>query len=202
MAEDCLNISAQLSHVVCGGPIAEQSRFGTIAVLGGGAKGRVGARFCRPAKSFKMTATDDDLITSWRDRVGTLRKRGRVSAASLAVVPASDDLDVRRGRPSAPARLSEQERELWERLIFSRRPGWFIGAEELLESYTTMITQVQRLEAALRKAKPGTGERYEKLVRMHRRSVALASSLATRLRLTPHSKLHKSQPTDGELPVA
>jgi hypothetical protein len=35
-AEDCLNISAQLSRVVCGGPIAEQSRFGTIAVLGGG----------------------------------------------------------------------------------------------------------------------------------------------------------------------
>jgi hypothetical protein len=65
-----------------------------------------------------------------------------------------------------------------------------------------MITQVQRLEAALRKAKPGTGERYEKLTRMHRQSVALASSLATRLRLTPHSKLHKSQPTDGDLPVS
>jgi hypothetical protein len=143
-----------------------------------------------------MTATGDDPIASWQERVGTLRKRGRVSAASLAVVPASDDLDVRRGRPSAPARLSEQERELWGRL------RWFSGAEELLESYVTMITQVQRLEAALRKAKAGTGERYEKLVRMHRQSVALASSLATRLRLTPHSKLHKSQPTDGDLPVA
>jgi hypothetical protein len=35
-AEDCLNISAQLSRVVCGGPIAEQSQFGTTAVLGGG----------------------------------------------------------------------------------------------------------------------------------------------------------------------
>jgi len=35
-AEDCLNISAQLSRVVCGGPVAEQSRFGTTAVLGGG----------------------------------------------------------------------------------------------------------------------------------------------------------------------
>jgi hypothetical protein len=147
-----------------------------------------------------MPTTGDDPIASWQERVGTLRKRGRVSAAALTVVPASE-VDVRRGRPSAPARLSEQERALWEKLIFSRRPGWFSGAEELLESYVTTISQVQQVEAALRKAKPGTGERYQKLVRMHRQSVALAATLATRLRLTPHSKLHKSQPTDGELPV-
>src|SRR6516165_9554573 len=168
-------------------------------------KGRVGARLHGAknpsAKSFEMAATNDDPVACWNERIGSLRKRGRVSAAALTVVPA-DEVDVRRGRPGAPARLSEQERELWERLIFSRRPGWFSGAEELLESYITMITQVHRLEAALRKAKPGTSERYEKLVRMHRQSVALASSLATRLRLTPHSKLHKSQPTDGDLPVS
>jgi hypothetical protein len=29
----------------------------------------------------------------------------------------------------------------------------------------------------------------------------LAASLATRLRLTPHSRLDKTQPTDGNLPV-
>jgi hypothetical protein len=40
------------------------------------------------------------------------------------------------------------------------------------------------------------------LARLHRQSVALAATLATRLRLTPSSKLDKSQPTDGELPVA
>ena len=57
-------------------------------------------------------------------------------------------------------------------------------------------------KAALRKAKPGTGERYQKLARTHRQSVALAASLATRLRLTPSSKLDKRTPTDGELPVA
>jgi hypothetical protein len=36
---------------------------------------------------------------------------------------------------------------------------------------------------------------------LHRQSVALAATLATRLRLTPHSKLGKNQPTDGESPV-
>ena len=148
-----------------------------------------------------MTATDDDPIASWQERVSTLRKRGRVSGAALAVVPA-DEIDVRLGRPPAPERLSDEERELWERLTFSRRPGWFSGAESLLESYVVMVSQVQRLEAVLRKAKPGTSDRYQRLARLHRQSVALAASLATRLRLTPSSKLDKRTPTDGELPVA
>lgn len=147
-----------------------------------------------------MTATDDDLIASWHDRVRTLRKRGRVSGAALTVVPAAE-LDVRVGRPPAPARLSDEERELWEQLTFSRRPGWFGGAESLLESYVTTVSQVRRLEAALRKAKPGPGNRYQRLARTHRQSVSLCATLATRLRLTPHAKLDKSQPTDGDMPV-
>src|SRR5262249_46119147 len=77
---------------------------------------------------------------------------GRVSGAALTVVPAAE-LDVRVGRPPAPERLSDEERELWQRLTFSRRPGWFSGAEAILESYVTTVSQVQRLEAALRKAK-------------------------------------------------
>jgi hypothetical protein len=148
-----------------------------------------------------MTATDDDVIASWQDRVGTLRKRGRVGAAALTVVP-TDELDGRLGRPPAPERLSEEERDLWERLTFSRRPGWFSGAESILESYVVTVSQVQRLEAALRKAKPGTSDRYQRLVRVHRQSVALAASLATKLRLVPSSKLDRRTPQDGELPVA
>ena len=147
-----------------------------------------------------MAETGDDPIASWQDRVGTLRKRGRVGAAALTVVPA-DEIDVRVGRPPAPERLSAEERELWQRLTFSRRPGWFAGAEAILESYVTTVSQVQRLEAALRKVKSGTSDRYQKLVRVHRQSVALAASLATKLRLVPSSKLDRRTPTDGELPV-
>ena len=106
-----------------------------------------------------MAETGDDPIASWQDRVGTLRKRGRVGAAALTVVP-TDEIDVRLGRPPAPERrLSDEERALWEKLTFSRRPGWFSGAESILESYVVTVSQVQRLEAALRKAKPGTSER-------------------------------------------
>ena len=151
-------------------------------------------------KPLEMAETGDDPIASWQDRVGTLRKRGRVGAAALTVVPA-DEIDVRLGRSLAPERLSDEERTLWEKLTFSRRPGWFAGAEAILESYVTTVSQVQRLEAALRKAKPGTSERYQKLVRVHRQSVALAASLATKLRLVPSSKLDRRMPQDGELPV-
>ena len=151
-------------------------------------------------KSLEMAETGDDPIASWQDRVGTLRKRGRVGAAALTVVPA-DEVDIRLGRPPAPERLSDQERQLWERLTFSRRPGWFLGAEAILESYVVTVSQVQRLEAALRKVKSGTSDRYQRLVRVHRQSVALAASLATKLRLVPSSKLDRRTPQDGELPV-
>jgi hypothetical protein len=151
-------------------------------------------------KLLEMAETDDDPIASWQERVGTLRKRGRVSGAALTVVPAAE-LDVRLGRPPAPERLSDKERALWEKLTFSRRPGWFSGAEALLESYVSTVVHVQKIEAALRKAKPGTGDRYQRLARMHRQSVNLCATLATRLRLTPSSKLDKRTPTDGELPV-
>jgi phage terminase small subunit len=147
-----------------------------------------------------MAETDADPIASWNERVGTLRKRGRISTAALSVVP-QDEVDVRRGRPAAPDRLSTPERDLWERLIFSRRPGWFAGAEELLESYCTTVTQLQQIETALRKTKAGTSERYMKLARMHRQVVMLTATLATRLRLSPSTRLDRRTPQDGDLPV-
>ena len=71
----------------------------------------------------------------------------------------------------------------------------------MLETYITLIFQVQQIEVALRKAKPGTSERYQKLARTHRQLATLAAMLATRLRLTPHSRVHKTSPVDGDLPV-
>jgi len=124
-----------------------------------------------------------------------------VSAGALAVVPA-EDIDVRRGRPPAPERLSEAERDLWERVVFSRRPGWFdAGAQTLLESFVVTTIQGEQIEAALRTT-PIDDARYSKLARLHRGNVALAATLATRLRLTPHSRIDKNRPQDGELPVA
>jgi hypothetical protein len=60
---------------------------------------------------------------------------------------------------------------------------------------------LQQIEAAPRRARPGAGKRYLTLARLDRQSAMLAASLGTRLRLTPHSRLDKTQPTDGNLLV-
>ena len=90
-------------------------------------------------------------------------------------------------------------RRSWKHISFPFLP--LRRATELRPKLTT-ASQVRRLEAALRKAKPGPGDRYQRLAQMHRQSVSLCATLATRLRLTPSSKLDKRTPTDGELPVA
>jgi len=118
----------------------------------------------------------------------------------VTVIPA-EGIDVRLGRPLPPERLSEEERQLWDKLTFSRRPGWFSGAETLLESFVVTTIQCEQIEEALRQT-PVTGADYQKLARLHRQSVALAAALATRLRLTPHSRIDKKRPQDGDLPVA
>jgi hypothetical protein len=86
-------------------------------------------------------------------------------------------------------------------LTFSRRPGWFAGAEAILESCVVAVSHVRRIGVALRKAR-SLGARYEKLARLHRQSAALAATLATRLRLTPSARLDKRTLHDGDEPVA
>jgi hypothetical protein len=115
-------------------------------------------------------------------------------------VPA--EVDVRVGRPPAPARLSAPERGLWDRIVLARRPGWFSGGEEVLESYVTAVTQIQGIEALLRTTAPDTGDEYVKLAHTHRQYVALAANLARTLRLVPSTRLDRTRPQDGDLPVA
>jgi hypothetical protein len=43
-------------------------------------------------------------------------------------------IDCTLGRPPAPERLNQSERDLWERLVLARRPRWFDGSEAILEN--------------------------------------------------------------------
>jgi hypothetical protein len=69
-----------------------------------------------------------------------------------------------------------------------------------LESYATKVSQVQRIEAMLRKTKR-TDEQYERLVRMHRQTAMLCASLATKLKLVPSSRLDRRTLEEKEVPV-
>jgi hypothetical protein len=142
----------------------------------------------------KSQAAGDNVVVSWRDRIAN---RGGTAR------PFPVDIDVRQsgGRPPPPERLSVDEAALWEQLVASRRPGWFAGAEAVLETYVLTVVQTRQIEAALRRLKPGTDGRYQKLARLHRQCVAQSSLLAVRLRLTPGARIAWTQPVSGDSPL-
>jgi hypothetical protein len=129
----------------------------------------------------------------------TMRNPGRPTRQVTLVPPT---IDVKLGRPPPPDGFSSAERVLWEKLILSRRPCWFDGAETLLASFVTATIACQRLEAQMRKAHVGVGDRFLKLSRAHRQTAQLAANLATKLRLAPSSKIDKNVAPDGGRPLA
>lgn len=139
-----------------------------------------------------MTRTTDDPVANWQQRVGTLPKRGRISATDLSVVPGGE-VNIRVGRPPAPERLSEPEQDLWRQLLESRRPQWLSGSLEVLETDVVATTHLQRLQPALREAGPA--------MRLHRQTAMLAAFQAVKLRLGPSAKVDKKAPNDGDAPL-
>jgi hypothetical protein len=126
-----------------------------------------------------------------------MRKSGRISAAALA----TPVIDVKAERPPPPGRLTPAEADLWRRLVHSRRPQWFAGAEEILESYIVAAIALQAVEAELRKTPPSAGARYPRCLRIHRQQVSLCAMLATKLRLVPSTRRDKNTPSEGDRPM-
>src|SRR5262249_31887936 len=124
-------------------------------------------------------------------------QRGRPSLASKMTVPIS----VRAERPPPPAELSAAERELWQHLVLSRRPGWFAGSESLLQSFVTATIHCQAIEAELRKMVPRADGPYERLARLHRQAISQCTALARALRLTVNSRLDRNLRHDGDVPL-
>jgi hypothetical protein len=132
-------------------------------------------------------------------RVGLpiMLKRGRISQAELGIAAVPVAIDVRAERVPPPAHFTEQERQLWNQLTAVRRPGWYGGALELLESYCTLSVRCRQLEAALRRL-DAAAPQADRLARQHRQALALAASLAGRLRLTPNSRLDRRLRQEGD----
>jgi hypothetical protein len=119
----------------------------------------------------------------------TLRKRGKKSAASLAVVR----IDARSRRPEPPGRLTAAEKIIWREITEKVRGGWFYSSEPLLEAYVCTLAPQQLLQDCLRAAEPGS-ERHVELLRLQLSVTMLASNLATKLRLTPRSTVDRYTP--------
>jgi hypothetical protein len=119
--------------------------------------------------------------------------RGRKSAASLAVVRMISD-----SRPQPPEELTEEQAEEW--LAVTRRmPADFFPREvhPLLSAYCRHILSFRHLSKLIDEFKPtwlaeaGGLERLDRLGKMRDREGRALSSAATRLRLTPQSRMHQ-----------
>lgn len=112
--------------------------------------------------------------------------RGRDSASELSVVPIGEA-----ERPVPPNTLSEEEKLLWRKVVNSLPPGWIRPeAESLLANYVSHETEAKEITRLIEEGK-GSHDfnvaEYDRLCKMREREVRSASSLATRLRLTPQS---------------
>ena len=124
-----------------------------------------------------------DVDSRWANPDPSLRKRGRKSAASLAVIP----VDVRMRRPKPPSRLTPEERRVWKETTETVKPGWFSGSEGLLETFCRSVVIERRLATWLDQITDPFDDRFSDLLRMHRSEAMLVANLATKLRLTVRS---------------
>lgn len=122
-------------------------------------------------------------------------KRGRKSAHEIATGPV---LAVSCKAPEPPPILTDAEAEVWRSLIISP-DGALITSEALplLKELCRQIVNADQIAKEIREFKPewlpvnGGLERFDHLLRVQDRLADRISSLSSRLRLSPSSRVHK-----------
>jgi phage terminase small subunit len=126
-----------------------------------------------------------------------MKQRGRVSAdAASVVVPPEATLPTARLDP--PPQLGAREAAEWQAVTARLGPAWFPReCHALLATYCTIKTQLDDVHQALAAFGPSLPEdqqgwgRYKGLTALRGRLAGQLASLATKLRLTPQSRVHR-----------
>ena len=122
-------------------------------------------------------------------------KRGRKSAQEMATRPV---FAFSRKAPEPPPILTDAEAEVWRSLIVS--PGGSLITSEafpLLKELCRQIVNADLIVKEIREFKPewlpvnGGLERFDDLLRVQDRIADRISSLSSKLRLSPSSRVHK-----------
>lgn len=123
-------------------------------------------------------------------------ERGRPSAASLQVVPMLQDgeLEVLR-RPAAPDGLTDEEATVWDQTVGSE-PAELVrpAVHGLLAEYcrhTVRGRRIAEMVGQAERAQPLDVMLLDRLYKMAERESRAASSIASRLRLTPQSTVSR-----------
>ncbi len=119
-----------------------------------------------------------------------MAKRGRKSAAQLAVVPLHPDPSAieRVERPVPPNHLGDAERAVWESVVDSLPADWFAGGmPAVLEQYCAHVVEARRLGGLIEEATKDPDLKindYDRLLKMRERESRAMASLATKMRIT------------------
>jgi hypothetical protein len=118
-----------------------------------------------------------------------MQQRGRQSSASLSVVAGSID-----GRPKAPDGLTDEQQEIWNRVVASESSDFFKTAavQQQLARYCVHLAEVAWLDGEIADAKlPSAGSSLadiDRMMKMRDREDRACVTLATKLRLTNQSR--------------
>jgi hypothetical protein len=119
----------------------------------------------------------------------------RKSVAALATVSL-----IAEHRPAPPEHLSEEQRAEWEAITRRLPASWFPRETHgLLVAYVQHVTAHRVLSGMVDEFQPAWTieaeglQRYDKLLTMREREGRAMSSLATRLRITPQSRMLKDK---------
>ena len=122
-----------------------------------------------------------------------MKQRGRQSAAAAQSISVIDSsvLD-RTERQSAPHDLTDEETEVWARIINTEAADWFTPSNmDLLAQYCRHVIQSRRIAELIEKATsdPQLEIRdYQRLLEMQRGESAALGMLAQKMRISPHSQ--------------
>lgn len=119
-----------------------------------------------------------------------MAKRGKKSAASLAVVPV-----VPGKRPEPPAELTEAQAEVWRAVVQTKPADWFTDdSHPLLVAYCKHVVTARQLGAAIDAFNTALltddehVKRYDKLLAMRERETRAITALARSMRLTQQAR--------------
>lgn len=120
-----------------------------------------------------------------------MKQRGRQSAASLEIVASPGVLD-RVDRQRAPHDLTDEETEVWARIVEAEPADWFTPSHlDLLAQYCRHSIQARRIAELIEKATADPAlviEDYKRLLDMQRGESQALGMLAQKMRISPHSQ--------------
>jgi hypothetical protein len=125
-----------------------------------------------------------------------MRKRGRVSAAALSIVPTGNVVSIV-PRPEPPLELTDEQATEW-RAVVSRMPAdWFPRETHgLLCGYCRHVVSLRRVSQLIAAAELNPVldvDLYDRLLKMQEREGRALGALATRMRITQQSTIRAEQ---------